>query len=351
MIKKSGGGMTIKEGEKLEEVRLKNIQYIINNYQNKINTLENEISTNSQKQLEDQIKSFNSQLDYNIYQEYELKRKMKFLSSTIDYDSLISNNFNQESSNQQNKSQESQNKDLNFNNIANNENQMNSNKEINLNDVLDKANSELQIQKYQVLNENLKIQNEIKQKEKEKKNITDCLYVFNKIKDQYLETIKANEDKERIKEAEFTIKKLNKEISNFDVNLLKNIDKINKENDSLLSNLNSALNNIKKLDDKIISMNIDKRNETSRRILNCYKNNSNLAKQNNILVQEIINFSNVLYEKCFDNIETNENNNRKIDNFMELKETIEDFKNNYSKKLREKVTPKEVDEYDSDEYI
>ena len=329
IVQNSGGGITIKEGEHIEEVRMRNIEYLIDYYQQTIHRLETEISANISKNLDIQIETLNSQFEYNISQKSVLKEKFKYLNQTINYDSIQ--------------------------NISETKDDKKAKKfvrNINIEEVLTKANAELQIQKCDLLNENIKHTNETKEKEFEKKKKQEYLMVFNKIKENYQEVIKKREDQERIIEAEYAMTKLNQEIKIFDINLLKNIDQINKENDSLLSNLNTALNNLKKLDDKIASMNFDRRNETSQKLLLCYRNNSNLAKQNNILTQEIINYSNILYEKTFDQVVKSKETSS---NFTVLKKTIDDFKKNYQSTNHIKSSlskePTNDEDYDSDDYI
>jgi len=361
IIKKSGGGIFVSDNLRLEEVRIKSINYLIASYQNKILKIETEIQANSNKRLEDAIESFNRQLNSNSHQSNILKNRLLNISSSINQDCINQKNFSHK--NFSNLIENSSNKKKEENTVDEKE----KGKSKTIENIIDIANAELHIQKFELLNESIKIQNENKEKEKKIKKYLEYMNIFSKLKSEYEETIKKKDSVEREKESAISIKKFNQEIMNFDINLLKNIDKINHENDSLLTNLNIALNNIKKLDNKITNMNIDKKNDKSKRILMGYKWNSNLAKQNNILSQEIINFSNVLYEKIF-NKEVKETKNNK--DFIELKETIDDFKANYVKKAKEKKgevisneeehkiekavevnTNDGVMNYDSDDYI
>lgn len=321
-IIKRNGGIQLKEGETLEEVRLNNIQSIINSFEEKINEIELTLIANKNKGTEQIINSYNKQIEFNAYQEVELKEKMKVIGSTIDYN-LLKQKASNEQTNEGSKAEETRGNsslnELRSTSTTNNMGDSSNNRVISVDELLDRANSELQIQKYHLLNERGKAQEERKNKEKELRQLQDYMTLFERVKEDYKKFSQMKVDNERIKDVHQTLKKLEREIQNFDINLLKNIDKLNYDNNSLLSILEQSIGNIKKLDQKVMSMNIDQSNEISKKIINNFNSNSNLAKQNNLLMQEIIYHSQSYYYKVFDKLLKPE----KIENFTKLKEIID----------------------------
>lgn len=321
-IIKRNGGVQLKEGETIEEVRLNNIQSLINMYEEKINEIELFLLANKSKGTEQIINSYNKQIEFNTYQEAQLKENISLINSTIDFDILknkgIDENINRT------KQEDDQNKAKSWLEITKNTGTSKaalegSNRVISVDELLDRANSELQIQKYHVLNERVRAQEERKSKEKEIKNLADYINLFEKVKEEYKKFSEMKINNEKIKDVHHTMIKLEREIQNFDINLLKNLDKMNYDNNSLLEMLEQSLGNIKKLDQKILSMNIDQSNDISKKIITNFYSNSNLAKQNNILMQEIIYHSQSFYHKVFDKLLKP----KKIENFTKLKETID----------------------------
>lgn len=305
---------------------------MINLYEEKINDIELSLLDNEKKGNDHIINSFIKQIEFNTIQESEIKEKLKLIGSTIDYSHLKHktniNDFYMENNTDMLKLDNNKNnqKDSNDNNIDlldNNNNNQNYNiiktRVSTVEELIEKANSELQIQKHHLINEKTKAIEDRKCKEKVIKTYKEYINLFEKVKSEYQKFSELKVDKEKIKDVENTLKKLENEIDNFDSNLLANINKVNYENNSLLYVLEESLSNIKKLDHKILSMDVDNSNEISRKILKTFNSNSIIAKQNNILMQEIIYHSQSFYYKVFEKLLKPE----KIDNFVELKDTID----------------------------
>lgn len=344
---KRNGGVILKEGETLEEVRMNNIQSLINNYEEKINEIELSLLSNKGKETEQMINSYIKQIEYNSLQEAELKDKYEAITMAINYESLKSKTAlgtqDDDAENQQ-----AEEKKLSNSGSKASDNKKSiinpSSRVINVDELIDKANSELQIQKHHVLNERVKSQNDKKKKEKEIKTYQEQIALFEKVKEEYKKYSQLKVDSEKIKDVHHTMLKLEREIKNFDINLLKNMDKMNYDNNSLLDILEQSLGNIKKLDQKVYSMNIDQSNETSKKIISNFYSNSNLAKQNNILMQEIIYHSQSFYYKVFDKLLKPD----KIDNFTKLKETIDYKKASMANKDEEEEEENSIEEKDQE---
>lgn len=355
VIKKSGG-VQLKEGETLEEVRLNNIQSLINSFEEKINEIELFLLANKNKGTEQIINSINKQIDFNSYLESQFKNKQNYISNTIDYEKMkkgIETNSSSTNGNINNTnfpSNQTNNSLTPNENVSNlrtpfgtqNQNNLNvvNNRIISIDELLDRANSELKMQKDQVLSEKNKVDLERKEKEKEIKKLVEYMNLFEKVKEDYKKYTELKANNEKIKDVEYTLKKLDREIQNFDINLLKNLDKLNYENNSLLEILEQSLGNIKKLDQKILSMNIDQSNDISKKIISNFYTNSNLAKQNNILMQEIIFYSQTFYHRIFDKLLKPS----KIDNFTKLKETIDLKKQSFMIDEENEVSDEENEE-------
>ena len=336
-LSKRGGNFV--EGENTEETRLNNIKYMIHKYQEKISVMDMKFSSSSNHKHAEKILSYDKQIEFHANKEVELKEKMKQIDNTIDYDKLKSKLVKDK-----NELKEKQ---------AEKEDKMNKdgedgvNRVVNVEEQFDRVNSELQIQKYNMLNEHLKSQEENKKEEKKRKVLLEQLGIFNKVKEETKKINEKNKEKARNDDIDLTMKKVDQEIKNFDINLLKNTDKIKTDNDSILISLTKSFENIKNLDEKMTALNVDKSNETCKNIINIYNSNSNLAKQNNIIMQNIVGYSKDFYEKVFEKLIKNEN----IDNFMKVKERIDEFKAECGKEGREDEKMEGDKEYDSDDYI
>lgn len=344
---KRSGGVILKEGETLEEVRMSNIQSLINSYEEKTNEIELSLLSNKGKETEQMINSYIKQIEYNSLQEAELKDKYEAITSAINYESLKTKTPQGQQEEETDTPQSSEDKKTQKAKILadNKKSAVNpSSRVINVEELIDKANSELQIQKHHVLNERVKSQNDKKKKEKEIKSYQEQIALFEKVKEEYKKYSQLKVDSEKIKDVHHTMIKLEREIKNFDINLLKNMDKMNYDNNSLLDILEQSLGNIKKLDQKVYSMNIDQSNETSKKIISNFYSNSNLAKQNNILMQEIIYHSQSFYYKVFDKLLKPD----KIDNFTKLKETIDYKKASMANKDEEEEQENSIEDKDQD---
>jgi len=127
-------------------------------------------SKNSEK-----IKSFDKQIEFHAKKEQEIKdqrKKIEKEESIVEIDLQKQKNTSNENNDEKR--------------LTDKKIQISDNKEriVQVEELIERVNSELQIQKFNTLNEHLKFQEEIKKTETKRKNYNELLSVFEKVKDE-----------------------------------------------------------------------------------------------------------------------------------------------------------------------
>ncbi len=190
-----------------------------------------DISKNS-----DKIKSFDKQIDFHTKKEQEIKdqrKKIEKEESMVDIEmQKVKNNSNE--NNEEKKLTEK--KML----ISDNKERI-----VQVEELIERVNSELQIQKFNTLNEHLKFQDEKKKTEAKSKNYKELLAVFEKVKEEATKIMEKKNENNSKKDTESTMKKIEQEQKNFEINTLKNIENILPDNDSLIESIDKSTENLK----------------------------------------------------------------------------------------------------------
>lgn len=191
---------------------IEDIESLILKYKERINLLETNKNKEVDMKSDKKIKSFDKQIEFHAKKEQEIKEQRK-----------------------KNENEERIEKDFRKNkNFAENEDNL-----------IERVKSELQIQKFNILNEHLKSQEEVKNIEKKKKHFSGLLEVFEKVKDEAIRIIEKNSENNSKKDTESMIKKIEQEQKDFDINTLKNIENILPDSDSLIGSINKSTENLK----------------------------------------------------------------------------------------------------------
>ena len=184
---------------------IEDIESLILKYKERFNLLETNKNKVDMTKSDEKIKSFDKQIEFHAKKEQEIKDQRK-------------------------KNEK--------------ENVKEKKKIIQVEDLIERVNSELQIQKFNTLNEHLKSQEEVKEIEKKKKYYSGLLEVFEKVKDEATRIIKKKSENNSKKD-ESTIKNIEQEQKNFEINTLKNIENILPDSDSLIESINKSTENLK----------------------------------------------------------------------------------------------------------
>lgn len=332
-------GKQFSENEKSSNSCLKRLENIINYNKQKYDELNEEryrlISLNE----EISVDSVNSKIFHSNLIKKNIDEKLKYIGKSLKISTV---GYKKE----------------NFSRV-NNKKDEEINKTKFIESVFNKNLADSQLQKYEVINENLKNSGRIKQIIEEQKKIMENNKLFESVKDNYQAIVNETEKTLKDKETEYIMKKLSIETANFNSNLLNNIDKEGISNDSLMMNLKNSLQNLKKLDVKVNQINnvsVNKENETALKLHLMFKSNSSLAKQNNIITQQILNFSNAVYEKSFKFKGSQKEMSINDESSVKTKEKIKEFKQNYyfkdsATKVYEQRNKKMEDDNISENYI
>lgn len=189
-------------------------------------------------------------------------------------------------------------------------------------DFVDRVASELQFQKHDLINKDLKLSEIIKKTDKKKKKYQEYITICDLIFKICEEILSKKYEKDAKNEYENTVKIIEKELNNFNINKLKNFDKIIHNSESLSKILTKSVENLKVSEEKISNLVVNKKNVQGQKIKEMFEANITFAKQNNNLMTKIIEYQKKYNHILLDKI-------IKCDNppdFIEKKNMIEKFK-------------------------
>lgn len=276
---------------------------------NNINFFENQIQflTEKEKAMEDSIRKADSQADKG-------KLKIKMAKTNI-----------------KEKEGEDKSESDKTKNDSNNPNQTaisHDDRLIKVSEIISRVNTELQFHKHVVLSSHLKLEEETKKKELRVKKLKEYIKTFEKVTQLTNTKIDNLMVKSSVNEVSIILQKIQNEIPNFFTNSIKNLNKINDDSDSLLSKLSKARANLSDLEEKMGNIGGDNRSSTVIKINEMFHRNILLAKQNNILMSQVVHCSKGLYNNILEKIVRNDN----PPNFNYLKNKIEKIKKGTYKK-------------------
>jgi hypothetical protein len=188
---------------------------------------------------------------------------------------------------------------------------------------IDGVVSELQFQKHDIINEELKEQQKLKRKEKKRKKIYEYVQIFDNVIDTATEKMSKKNEKDAKNDFENAMKTIISEANNFTVNMLKNNDKVSSNSDSYRFNLEKAMQNLQISEEKIANLNVGKKLAQGNKIKHLFETNISLAKQNNHIMTKLIEFESKYYQTVMDDLIRCEN----PEDFIAKKEKIDKFKN------------------------
>jgi hypothetical protein len=189
-------------------------------------------------------------------------------------------------------------------------------------DFVDRVTSELQFQKHDLINKDLKLSEIIKKTDKKKKKYQEYITICDLVITICQEILSKKYEKDAKREYENTVKIIEKELSNFNINKLKNIDKVINNSDSLSKILSKSIENLKVSEEKVANLIVHRKNLQGLKIKEMFETNIAFAKQNNHLMSKIIEYQDKFNHNLLEKI-------IKCDNppdFTEKKNMIEKFK-------------------------
>jgi hypothetical protein len=193
---------------------------------------------------------------------------------------------------------------------------------IKVSEIISRVNTELQFHKHVVLSGHLKLEEETKKKDYRVKKLKEYIKTFEKVTQLTNTKIDNLMLKSSVNDVAIILQKIENEIPNFFTNSVKNLHKINDDSDSLLNKLSKAITNLTDLEEKIGNIGGDHRSSTVIKINEMFHRNILLAKQNNILMSQVVHSSKGLYNKLLEKIVRNDN----PPNFNYLKDKIDKIK-------------------------
>jgi predicted transposase YbfD/YdcC len=278
----------------------------------------------------DNINKYDKQIEFLQNKEGEMKENLKKLGDTLDVERLRTKlnqqttpmgNYEEEKKDSSSKRMEE--KEIESSTTLGGSGAYDKARVVRVDDLIDRVNSELQIQKYNIVNDQMRFQETFKKKDKKKKKYVEYITIFERVQEVAKNMVERNFEKERQNDTESTMNKLEEELPSFKINTLKNIDKgHNYDCDSLIDNIKKAKSNLDNLEQKIANLSISKRNEYGKKISKIFNSNIILSKQNNTLMEKVIEYSKGFYNIIFDRLIYNEN----PQNFNDIKEKVDEFK-------------------------
>lgn len=292
---------------------------------NNINFFENQIQflTEKEKAMEDSIRKADSQAD---------KGKLKI--------KMAKTNIKEKEGEDKSESDKTKNESNNPNQTA----ISHDDRLIKVSEIISRVNTELQFHKHVVLSSHLKLEEETKKKELRVKKLKEYIKTFEKVTQLTNTKIDNLMVKSSVNEVSIILQKIQNEIPNFFTNSIKNLNKINDDSDSLLSKLSKARANLSDLEEKMGNIGGDNRSSTVIKINEMFHRNILLAKQNNILMSQVVHCSKGLYNNILEKIVRNDN----PPNFNYIKDKIEKIKKGTYKK--EQIVETQTPIYENSEF-
>jgi hypothetical protein len=188
---------------------------------------------------------------------------------------------------------------------------------------IDRVTSELQFQKHDIINEELKGQQKLKRKEKKRKKTFEYVTIFDNVIEIATERLSKKNENDAKSDFENAMKTIINEANNFTVNMLKNIDRVAVNSDSIRFNLEKAFQNLQISEEKIANLNVGKKLAQGNKIKHLFETNISLAKQNNHLMNKLNEYQSKYYNTVLDDMVKCDN----PDDFITKKDKIDRFKN------------------------
>lgn len=192
---------------------------------------------------------------------------------------------------------------------------------IKVEELIEKVNSDLHAKKHSTLGEHLNLKAELKKLEEKKNKFGTYVKLFSAVKHQAMNMAEQTMSKTTISDFKTICERLSSDHENFKKYLFKNFDLMNPDSDSLLESITKSNENVLDLEDSAYGYKLESRNIYGIKLLNMFKTNLLLLKQNNNILEQFLIYSKIYYNKSLERLIIKDECDQKVT------ESIEKYKN------------------------